>query len=453
MNRLIKIPLLALPVLVAAKLFWPHSAHHAPDNAKSTILDVAIEGAEQYQISMWVPFGSTSDSVPGIAHVLEHLKFKTDEGNGFTAFDAIPGSSSNASTTYLSTRYDLSVPAAGFSAALQTLAAMTKPLTITDDSLKLEKNIVIQELFQRTQSNPDSPFYQKFSTQLYKGFPFENPPIGTQEKIAGVSMTDVLAFDKAHYQGSPTFMSITGPALSGASRDAIETYFPNSALGFVSIGHKFVVTRDDAELKGVGAFLLKIAAPEIEPSTFTMEDFSERATSTKVSTSKIVAAPTAWHSIAAARILNDVMNSRLAEGLYDRVSENPRLVQNWSLNLSRPLEGLWQVDFGADLEPGVTPDQINKIADSYLVELTTKGISQQSFDRVKARYFLTNEWENVGARASNLANDSVDDGYDQAISYVDELQRVTLADVNELLKVTQLPGRVGISVLKPKGAL
>jgi predicted Zn-dependent peptidase len=221
----------------------------------------------------------------------------------------------------------------------------------------------------------------------------------------------------------------------------------------VSIGHKFVVTRDDAELKGVGAFLLKIAAPEIEPSTFTMEDFSERATSTKVSTSKIVAAPTPWHSIAAARILNDVMNSRLPEGLYDRVSENPRLVQNWSLNLSRPLEGLWQVDFGADLEPGVTPEQISKIADSYLAELTTKGISQQSFDRVKARYFLTNEWENVGARASNLANDSVDDGYDQAISYVDELQRVTLADVNELLKVTQLPGRVGISVLKPKGAL
>lgn len=450
-SRLLTYPALALVLAVVLKLFWPHAQHQAPVNPKAFVLDVAVEGSGQYQVSMWVPFGSTSDSAPGIAHVMEHLKFKTDDGNGFVAFDAIPGSSSNASTTYLTTRYDLNVPPDGLSKALETLASMTKPLTITEDSLKLEKNIVQQELLQRTQSNPDSPFYSDFYSELYSGLPFEHPPIGTEQSVAAVSMKDVLAFDAAHYQGSKVYVLVAGPVLRDSDREAVEHYFPNAALGVVTVGSKFKVTAIDAELKGGYAFIPTISTGSIAVSQFARDKISDRARSLKITIAKIISAPTTWQAVVASRILQDAVSSRLAEGLQDKIAEETRLVQNWSLTFSRLMNGVWQLDFTADVADGVTPDQVRATFEKYLADFAATGLSQASFERLKARYLLTNDWENAAGRANSLAGDALVFGYDHASSYFDDLQKVTLQDVNDLLKITQLPGRVGVALLKPAG--
>lgn len=451
-SRLLTYPALALLLAIVLKVFWPHTQHHAPVNPKTFVLNVAVENSGQYQVSMWVPFGSTSDSVLGIAHVMEHLKFKTDDGNGFVAFDSIAGSSSNASTTYLSTRYDLNVPTSGLGKALETLAAMTKPLKITEDSLKLEKNIVQQELLQRTQSNPDTPFYTAFYSELYKGLPFENSPIGTAQTVAGVSMKDVQAFDVAHYQGSPVFLLIAGPVLNGSGQDAIEHYFPNAALGHVTIGEKFKVTLDDAELQSKTAFLPVIATAPTTASEFARDKMSDRVRTTKLTVSKIISAPVTWRGVATARLLQDAISSRLPEGLQDKIAEEPRLVQNWSLSFSRLIDGVWQMDFSGDVADGVTTAQVRASVEKYLTDFSNTGLSQKSFERLKARYLLTSEWENAQGRANSLAGDSVLFGYDNAISFFNEVQNVTLKDVDALLKITQLPGRVGVAVLKPAGA-
>lgn len=451
-SRLLTYPALALILAVVLKLFWPHTQHHTPVNPKAFVLNVGVEGSAQYQVSMWVPFGSTSDSTPGIAHVMEHLKFKTDDGNGFVAFNAIPGSSSNASTTYLTTRYDLNVPHQGLSKALETLASMTKPLTITDESLSLEKNVVKQELLQRTQANPDSPFYSEFYSELYRGLPFELPPIGTEQSVEKVTMKDVLAFDAAHYQGSQVYLLIVGPVLTSADRDAIEDYFPNSAEGNLTVAAKFKVTKDDAELVASPVFMPALSTDHISASEFTRDKVSDRARSVKITISKIISAPTTWKAVAASRILQDAISSRLPEGLQDKIAEETRLVQNWTLSYSRLMNGVWQLDFSADVADGVTPEQVRMTVEKYLADFAVSGISQKSFERLKSRYLLTNDWENAAGRANSLAGDSLVFGYNLASTYFDDLQKTTFQDVNDLLKTTQLPGRVGLALLKPAGA-
>ncbi len=452
-SRLLTYPALALLTAVALKLFWPQPLHQTPVNPNAFVLNVGVEGAGQYQVSMWVPFGSTSDSAPGIAHVMEHLKFKTDDGNGFVAFDAIAGSSSNASTTYLTTRYDLNVPRQGLSKALETLASMTKPLTITEESLSLEKNIVKQELFQRTQSNPDNPFYSDFYSELYKGLPFERPPIGTEPSVAAVSMKDVLAFDAAHYQGSSVFLLIVGPVLKAADKETIENYFPNAAEGNLTVAAKFKVTKDDVELKASPVFMPTLNSSAIIASEFNRQKTSDRARSLKMTVSKIISAPTTWQAVGASRILQDAISSRLPEGLQDKIAEETRLVQSWSLSYTRLMDGVWQLDFSGEVVDGVTPEQVRATVEKYLADFATTGLSQSSFERLKARYLLTSAWENAVGRANSLATDSLVFGYDHASSYFDDLQNVTLKDVNDLLKSTQLPGRVGVALLKPAGAM
>jgi predicted Zn-dependent peptidase len=451
MKRLIAYPAILLALLICAKILVAQTAHHAPVDPKSYVLNVGVVGAGSYQISMWIPAGSTSDSVPGIAHVLEHLKFKNHDGAGFAAFDAIMGSSSNAATSYRTTRYDLNVPPEGVAKALETLAAMTKPLSITEADVKLEKTVVSQELYQRTQSDPDTPVYQQFYSELYQGLPYANPPGGTQESVASVTLKDVLAFDQAHYNGTKTFLMILGPPLNDNQRAAVETSFPNSAVGTVTVGRKFVVTRDDAELVTAPPILPVNTAPSVLPSELKREKTSPRARSVKLLVSKLVAAPTSWRSLAAANVLQDAIRSRLPEGLQDRISEDDRMVQDWSVSVSRLMDGLWQLDFSATVENGVKPETVRATFETYLTTLAATGLSQKSFDRLKARNFLISEWESAEARGASLGSDTVVFGYDKAINFAEELRKTDLKDVNDLLVNLGKPGRVGEFQLKPEG--
>jgi predicted Zn-dependent peptidase len=451
MNNWIKIPAIAFAGLVVAKLVVPHAAHNAPVNPSTYILNVAIDGASDYSVNMWVPFGSTSDSVPGIAHVLEHLKFKGHKGADIRDFNAVAGSASNAATSFRTTRYDMSVPVIGLAPTFQVLADMTNALDVTEADVALEKTVVTQELLQRSQSDPDAPFYQEFNSELYKGFPYEKSPGGTVESVGSVTLKDVLDFDKAHYIGSKRFILVAGPPLSGADHDALERYFPNAALGTIVVGAKFKITHEDEELKNFISPLPDVTSPEIVVSEFTKEKTSPRTRSIRFSVSKILNAPTSWRSVAAAAILQDAIRSRLTEGLQDRIAEEIRIVQDFSVSISRLLDGVWQVDFSANLVDGAAPETVRKAFETYMEEFTKTGLSQKSFDRLKARYSLYNDWENPTSRAGGIANDTMSFSYEKAKGYPAEVQAVNLQDVNDLLKAINKPGRVGIMLLKPEG--
>ncbi len=415
------------------------------------ILNIAIENTGLYTISMWVPFGSTSDSVPGIAHVLEHLKFKNSDGKGFTAFDVVPGSNSNAATTYQYTRYDLNVPPGGLAEGLRNLAKMIEPLSITDRDLKIEKLVVTQELLQRTQSDPDTQFYLDFNSEMFKGMTFEKYPGGSVGDVAKVSMEDVISFDAVHYQNSSFFLQISGPYLTPENRQAISATFPNAVYGGFLVNREFRVKREDKDLMDLPSLLPESAVATIEPSTFEKQKTSDRARTIKMTWSKIVAAPTPWRAVAASSVLADAMRSRLAEGLRDKIADDAGLVQSWSINVGRVSEGIWQIQFAASLQNGVTPAQVQTVLENYLSALAAGGISEQSFERLKKRNFLLSEWENVDGRVRSLGQDIVDFGYKNATSYLHEIELLELKDVNSLMVALQKPGRIGVALISPAG--
>ena len=413
------------------------------------ILDIAIENTATYSISMWVPFGSISDSIPGIAHVLEHLKFKNSDGRGIAAFDAIPGSSSNAATNYSFTRYDLSVPPAGLPEALRTLAAMTTPLVITEADLKTEKAVVTQELLQRTQSDPDTQFYLDFTSELYQGLAFERPPGGSIEQVASVTMKDVLAFDMAHYQGSTFYLQMAGPYLSPENRRAVSDIFPHAIYGDILVNRELRLKREDQKLNPLPALLPTAQNGPVSASEFTRSKQSDRARNVKMTWTKLISAPTSWRAVAAAAILQDAVRSRLPEGLRDKIADDANLVQDWSIGIGRVDEGLWQISFSASLQHGVEPAQLRKVFEEYLATFAKQGLSQQNFERLRKRDFLLSEWENLDGRIATLGEATVEFGYAKAISYLDEIKTLQLSDVNALLSVLQQPGRVGIALVNP----
>jgi predicted Zn-dependent peptidase len=418
---------------------------------KAQVFDIAIENSSIYSLSLWVPFGSTSDSIPGIAHVLEHLKFKNSDGKGFAAFDSIPGSNSNAATNYTYTRYDLNVPPAGFIEALKGLARITTPLTITEADIKTEKNVVTQEILERTESDPDTRFMIDFNSELNKGLPFEKYPGGHVEDIALVTLKDVLAFDAAHYQGSRFFLQVAGPYLNADNRKAINTIFPDAAFGEMLVNRKMRVKHEDSRLMALPAFLPVESIKSFGSDFFQRSKTSDRVFVRKFTWAKIVAAPTSWRGVAASSVLQDAMRSRLAEGLRDKIADDAGLVQDWNIGVARVYEGVWQIRFSASLQPQVTSEQMTKIIENYLSDLATHGVSLKSFERLKKRNFLFNEWENADSRVQSLGQDIVDFGLQKATSYFDEIHALQQTDVNNLMVDLQKPGRVGVAILIPAG--
>ena len=437
-------------LLVSNTLVLPANAEAL--HGQQHILNIAIENTGLYTVSMWVPFGSTSDSVPGIAHVMEHLKFKHSNGKGFAAFDVVPGSNSNAATTYQYTRYDLNVPPGGLAEGLRNLAKMIVPLSITEKDLKIEKLVVTQELLQRTQSDPDTQFYLDFNSELFKGMAFEKYPGGSVADVAKVSMQDVLSFDAAHYQNSSFFLQISGPYLTPANRQAIRSTFPNAIYGGFLVNREFRVKHEDKDLEDLSSFLPASAVVAVEPSTFEKQKTSDRARTTKMTWSKIISAPTSWRAVAASSVLADAMRSRLAEGLRDKIADDAGLVQSWNISVGRVSEGIWQMQFTASLQSGVEPQKVKAILENYLSSLATSGISQMSFERLKKRNFLLSEWENVDGRVRSLGQDIVDFGFKNATSYLHEIELLELDDVNNLMVALQKPGRVGVALISPAGA-
>jgi predicted Zn-dependent peptidase len=419
--------------------------------SKGQVFNIAIENSTSYTLSLWVPFGSTSDSIPGIAHVLEHLKFKNSDGKGFAAFDAIAGSSSNAATSYTFTRYDLSIPPAGLTEALKGLARITTPLAITEADVKTEKGVVTQELLERMESDPDTRFNMDFNSALNKGLPFEKNPGGRVEDVASVTLKDVLAFDAAHYQGSPFYLQIAGPYLNVENRKAIHSIFPDAVFGEMLVNREMHVKYDIKSLVALPAFLPIEPIKSIEPSSFRSTKVSDRVRAPKFTWAKIITAPTSWRAVAASSVLQDAMRSRLAEGLRDKIADDAGLVQDWNIYIARVNEGVWQIYFSASLQPQVTPEQMTKIIENYLSDFAVRGISIESFERLKKRNFLVNEWENADSRVQSLGQDIVDYGLQKATSYLDELHALQQRDVNDLIAVLQKPGRVGVSVLMPAG--
>ena len=415
------------------------------------VLNLNIETAGQYEIHMWVPFGSYVDTVPGIAHVLEHLKFKSGGEKGIGALDAIVGSATNAATTYRYTRYDVGISGDHLKEALVALAGVTNPLKIQETDLTGQKNVVKQELYQRYNSDPDTPFFFKFSSTLYEGTPLAFLPGGTIDSVDKVQMADVLKFDAAHYQGADRFLLIAGPELPAAAKADIEAIFPKVHFGQITVDHKRHVTYDDKALRSQPVFLEAPQPLPIQPSRFRQDGTSTHIKSTKLLYSKIINAPLTWKGVLSADILSRVVESRLHEGLIDKIAEDAGLVQNFDFSLDSSTQRSWKIDFSADLVDGVKPEAVVDLFEKYFADLSQHGISEKTFTRLRDRFFIRDEWDNVESRIGILGQTAAQYGYEKAADEFADFHDLKIEDVNGLLKDLGQDGRVGVAVLAPAG--
>jgi len=137
----------------------------------------------------------------GFAHLFEHLMFAGSRN--VASFDKEiegAGGQNNAFTNNEFTNYYISVPAENIETAFWLESDRMMGLNINDNSLNVQKGVVIEEFKQRCYNAPFGLLWHHVRDMLYQKSPYRWPTIGlTFDHISEASLADVQSFYKRFY--------------------------------------------------------------------------------------------------------------------------------------------------------------------------------------------------------------------------------------------------------------
>ena len=179
---------------------------------------------------VWYRVGSADEprGKSGIAHFLEHLMFKaTDEleSGELSATVARNGGSDNAFTSYDFTGYFQRVAADRLELMMQMEASRMDGLTLVPEDIETERDVVIEERAQRTDSEPGALFAEQRRAAQYLSHPYGIPIIGWKHEAEALTLEDAVSFYEQHYGPNNAILVVAGDVEPEEVRRLAEKYY------------------------------------------------------------------------------------------------------------------------------------------------------------------------------------------------------------------------------------
>lgn len=149
----------------------------------------------------------------GIAHMLEHMNFKSTKNLKAGEFDEEVksiGGLNNASTGFDFTHYYIKSSSDNLPKSLSLFAELMQNLNLKDDEFQPERNVVAEERRWRTDNNPMGYLYFRLFNSAYVYHPYHWTPIGFMNDIQTWTLDDIRNFHETYYQPSNAILVVTG---------------------------------------------------------------------------------------------------------------------------------------------------------------------------------------------------------------------------------------------------
>ena len=148
---------------------------------------------------VWYRAGSADEvaGVSGIAHFLEHLMFKQTENldtGEFSSPVAKNGGRDNAFTSYDYTAYFQRVASDRLELMMQMEADRMRNINFTDENVRTERGVILEERNQRTDSNPRALLSEQMNASQYLNHRYGIPIIGWRHEMEALDRDDALGF-------------------------------------------------------------------------------------------------------------------------------------------------------------------------------------------------------------------------------------------------------------------
>ncbi len=180
-------------------------------------------------VNMLYKVGSRNEipTQTGIAHLFEHLMFcGSENAPDFDEPLQEAGGENNAFTNNDITNYYNLLPADNVDTALWLESDRMASLDLTQESLDIQKKVVIEEFQEVCLNKPYGDSWHYLSDLCYESYPYKWPTIGiSPEHIESVQHNDAMSFYDQFYQPGNAILSIASPFEDGFILDKVDHWF------------------------------------------------------------------------------------------------------------------------------------------------------------------------------------------------------------------------------------
>ncbi|SDD92425.1 zinc protease [Paracoccus isoporae] len=207
----------------------PGVSHFTLDNGLEAVV-IEDHRAPVVVQMLWYKIGS-ADEVPGktgLAHYLEHLMFKGTEQvepGEFSRTVTANGGRDNAFTSYDFTTYFQRIASDRLPMIMEMEADRMENLRIGEEDWQAERQVVLEERAQRTDSDPSALFAEERSAAQYLNHPYGRPVIGWRAEMTDLTRSDALDWYDRYYAPNNAILVLAGDVTPERARELAEEYY------------------------------------------------------------------------------------------------------------------------------------------------------------------------------------------------------------------------------------
>jgi len=411
--------------------------HKQVFNNGLTLLVREDNSAPVVSVQAWVKAGSISEGEwmgAGLSHVLEHMLFKGTKTRGVAQIAQeieAKGGYINAYTSFEQTVYYVNMPSENWQTALDILADCMMNATIPEDELLKEKKVIHREM-SMNDDNPDRRASRMLWSTAYTTHPYQHPVIGYPDIYNRTTRADVVAYYQRHYVPNNMMFVVAGNVKAADVADRLKE-----------------LTKDFKR-----AAINPIYIPAEPPQLSTRVRHEEMDT-------ELTRLYLSWHIPAVTHpdvYPLDVLAIALGQGrssrLYRELQQKRGLVHSIDAGSYTPGHpGLFIVS--ASTDPDKRDITIQAIREQ-IANLATQPVSESELQKaIKSSISQhIDRLKTVEGQASDIGhNDLLVGDPDFSSVYLENLRRVTVADLKRVLSTYFTDANLTITSLNPTGAI
>ena len=371
---------------------------------------------------VWYKVGAADETSgkSGLAHFLEHLMFKGTEKNPGDAFSrdvAAIGGQENAFTSGDYTVFFQRVPRDHLKDMMALEADRITGLILTDDVVRPELSVVLEEQNMRVANNPAARLSEQMDAALYLNHPYGRPVIGWRQEIEKLSRDDALAFYRRFYTPNNAIVVVAGDVTADEVKaDAEATY------GKVVDRAETNPRQRPKEPQQEASRTVTLADLRVEQPSVTRDYLVPSETTAKPGESEAL----------------DVLAHVLGSGENCRLYRSLVLDKGIALSAGAYYSGT-ALDYGklgvyGSPKPGVSLRDVEAGIDAVLADVIDHGVTADELDRAKTRliadavYAEDNQATLARWYGSALATGQT---FDEVRGWPDRIRAVTADDVQQ----------------------
>ena len=352
----------------------------------------------------------------GIAHMLEHMNFKSTKNLNAGDFDKEVkgiGGMNNASTSFDYTHYYIKSSTQNLGKSIELYAELMQNLNLKDEEFQPERDVVAEERRWRTENNPMGFLYFALFNNAYVYHPYHWTPIGFMNDIQTWTIDDIKDFHSIYYQPSNAILMVTGDVDPKEVFEKAKKEFSPIQNKKTIPDFKFV----EPEQNGAKRILVKKESEvEMLAITFHIPDFKHKDQVTL-------------------SMLSQILYSGKSSRLYKELIEKKPLVNSvYAYNMENIDPSLFI--FLATCNPGVKAEEVEKELLEQIALMKTTLVSEAELEKIK----INTKSDFIYSLESSTSVADLFGGYlvrgDLAplLNYEENIKKVTAADVQEAAK-------------------